>query len=332
MRSRVFSVAFSFVGAVVGAGFASGREISLYFAHTSVFTPLLSGLILTGFFYVFLSIGRTTGGNIGLLGGKAAKIMPYLIRICSYVTMIAMIAGSEEIIFALFHIHGGSVISGVLALIVVLLGVEKIKISNLFIVPAIMIMIAMVFARQKEAVPLERLSVVPAFSYATLNVIGAGYFAAGMSGDFSEKECVITAIIGGISITVLILAVFFSIQNDLDEAMPLLEAAKRADLAFVGNVVAYLAIFSTLTGCLSVASDNKPYLAVVITSLSFIVAVFGFRNVVDKAYPLIGAAGGVMSVAYLILFLVHLARRKKGKKIPEAPPRVKVREKIITLS
>ena len=318
MKLRVIGVSFTFVGAVVGAGFASGREISLYFAHTSVFTPLLAGVLITAFFYLFLSLGRYTGGNIELIGGRVGKIMPILIKCCSYVTLVAMIAGSEEIIYNLFHIHGGSVVTGVLALIVVLFGVEKIKLSNVFIVPAIIIMIALVFFKEKDAVPFEKLSVIPAFTYATMNVISAGFFASKMSGDFDKKECLITALIGGIITTALILAVFFSIQNTLDFSMPLLSAATNANLSVVGYIVAYLAVFSTLTGSLSIVSGDKGYLAVILTSVGFLIALVGFRNIVDKCYPIMGAVGGIMTVIYIILYLKRLYLDKKTIKIPEA--------------
>lgn len=302
--------AATFIGALIGAGFASGREISLYFGHTSIFTPILAGILLGLFCYLFLLIGSVTDGSPDLLLKRGGKIIQFAIRICNAVTFCAMIAGSEEVIYSLFRFHGGSVITGILTLIVVVRGVEKIKFSNIVIVPVILIMIIILFVKEHTVPALEKISVIPAFVYCTMNIIGGGYLVSTFSAGFSKKDCMQTALICGVILTLLLLAVFFTVQNYLDDVMPLISAAQNNGYAAIGNIVMYLAIFTTLTSSLSIASANNKAVACILTAASFLVAVFGFRALVDKCYPIIGVVGGAISIIYLYLYLRYKNKLK----------------------
>lgn len=308
MKYKKIAVAATFVGALIGAGFASGREISLYFGHTSVFTPLIAGVFLAFFCYLFLEAGRITGGKPALLWKKGDKPAEAVIRLCNAVTFCAMIAGSEEVVFSLFGFHGGGIITGILALAVVALGAEKLKFSNFLIVPVIVVLIGVLFIGEHSSPAFEKLSVVPAFTYCTMNIIGGGYLVSGFSADFTKKDCAGTALLCGVILTALLLAVFFTVQNYLDEAMPLIAAAEKQGLAKVGNAVMYLAIFTTLTGSLSIAGKNSLIASGLLTALSFCVSLLGFRKIVDRCYPIIGIAGGAISLVYLFLYL---RKRKK---------------------
>lgn len=318
MRYKKITSAATFIGALIGAGFASGREISLYFAHTSIFTPILAGLFLGAFCYLFLLIGSVTDGNPHLLLNRLGKPTDIVIRLCNAVTFCAMIAGSEEVVFALFNFHGGSVITGVICLAVVLCGVEKIKLSNLIVVPIIIIMIVILFFKEHTLPVTEKISVIPAFSYCSMNIIGGGYLVSTFSGNFTKKDCLQTSVICGAVLTALLIAVFMTIQNHLDDVMPLISAAADCKLDKIGNVIMYLAIFTTVTSELSIASKNNKITAFLLTSAAFVVSVFGFRTLVDKSYPIIGAIGSGITVMYLILYIKNRYRDKKHKTLKQS--------------
>lgn len=303
MKFKKITTAATFIGALIGAGFASGREISLYFGHTSVMTPIFAGIFLTLFSYLFLIIGTITGGKPSQLLHKGGRISDWVIRICNAVTFCAMIAGSEEVVYALFNFHGGSVISGILALLIVLWGVEKLKFSNFIIVPIIIVMVAVLFLKNHSLPPVEKFSIFPAFTYCAMNIIGGGYLIATFSADFTKKDCLQTSLICGTVLTALLLAVFFTIQNHLDEAMPLISTAAENGFAVLGNLIMYLAIFTTLTGSLSISSGNKFIPACIIVALSFTTAILGFEKIVNNFYPILGVAGGAVSLLYLFYFL-----------------------------
>ncbi|MBR1747851.1 MAG: hypothetical protein IJ735_06560 [Clostridia bacterium] len=307
------AVAATFVGAIVGAGFASGREIALYFSGTSVLTPLLSGALLGLFCFLFLEIGRATGGRPTRLSKKLSLPLNLIIRLENAVTYFAMIAGAEEIVYFLFSFSGGGIVSGILVLGLVVMGADKVKWSNLIIVPAIVILVAVLFF--KNAVPPKTgvFSPLSAFSYCTMNIMGGGYLVSGYSGDFSKKDSIVTASVAGVVVTGLLYAVYCVVNVSPESAMPLLAAAEEVGLSTVAEIVAYLAVFSTLTGSLSIASANKPSFAAVITAASFVVATLGFRNLVDKAYPVLGAIGAVVSISYVFLYARYQYRKKEKR-------------------
>lgn len=310
------AVAATFVGAIVGAGFASGREIALYFAETSVLTPILSGVLLGLFCYLFAEIGRVTNAHPELLSKNLSRPIEWVIRLENAVTFCAMIAGSEEIVKNLFGIPGGGVVTGIIALLVVVCGADKVKWSNILIVPTIIVLVFWLFARTSAPLVLKKISFLSAFSYCTMNIMGGGYLVSTYSGQFEKKDSVVTSIIAGTVITLLLVAVYSVVSVAPDAVMPLLSAAEGVGLSTVANVVAYLAVFTTLTGSLSIAAKNNPYSAVLVTALSFVVSLFGFRTLVDKAYPILGAIGAVVSLAYAALYFKFRYQNRSKSIVP----------------
>ena len=308
MKWKRLSVSATFLGALIGAGFASGREISLYFGKTSLITPLLAGAFLGIFCYLFLLIGSITGGNPLSLWGKGSFFSNAVVKISNAVTLCSMIAASELTVNNLLGINGGGILTGILALITVAFGVEKIKLSNFLIVPVIIALISVLLFKRGEIPDGGKIVFLPAFSYCTMNIIGGGYLVSTMSADFDKKDCAVTAAISGILSAILILAVYFIIQRNLNEDMPLMSAAACCGMKTIGNVVMYLAVFTTMTSSLSIVSDNKLFLSIATVSGAFAVSVLGFRTIVDKCYPVLSVLGGVVSVAYLMLYFIKTRR------------------------
>ena len=80
MWKNSFRLTFTFVGTMVGAGFASGREVAAFFGETSLFGVVLAGLLTGALSFVFMELGRLSKGDImGGFFGKAAclcRILP----------------------------------------------------------------------------------------------------------------------------------------------------------------------------------------------------------------------------------------------------------------
>lgn len=313
MWKRVIGLSATFIGALIGAGFASGREIALYFSHTSPFTPLLSGACLGLLCYFFLELGRVYNGDFFVLFGKTRPLFILIIKLCNIITTCAMIAGGEEVIFSLFGIHGGGVITGIIALVTLYFGVEKLKIINSLIMPAIIVLILiLLFAGNGEA-KFEKFSVLPAFTYATMNIITGGYFVSTLSKECSKKENVWCGIISGVIISILLISVYIIIQEKIDALMPLMAVATQYNLKIVGNIIMYLAIYTTITSSLAVASSNKIKAAIFITALCYIISLFSFKTIVDYAYPIMGITGSIVVITVIFLVFVQFKKNKTIK-------------------
>ena len=290
----------TFVGTLIGAGFASGREIALYFMGTSIFTPVLAGVFLGFFCYFFLELGRLNQGDITKFLGRCNKIFDYLVRISCFITACAMIAGSEESVYNLFHICGGGIITGILGLLTVYFGVDKIKVSNFIIVPVIIVLIVVLFVYRHDFDIAGQIKILPAFTYCTMNIITGGYFISTFSEKYSKKDNIFIGVVSGVILTILLVMVFVIIQTNIYDSMPLMLTAKQLGMAKIGNIIMYLAIFTTLTSCLSVASKNKKISCAVITSACFVMSLMGFKKIVDVFYPIMGIVGAVATVFCII--------------------------------
>lgn len=310
MRIKRTATACTFIGALIGAGFASGREISLFFARTSIFTPILSGIILGFLCYFFLRMGAITKGKINLFLSGKGGFSDAAVRLCNAVTYCAMAAGSEEVLYSLFSFRGGGIITGLLTILVVAKGIERVKFSNFVIVPIIVLIVAVIFFKSPSEVPSGKPSVFPAVSYAAMNIIDSGYLVAELSSDFSEKDCAITASICGIVLSTLLVMVFMVIQNNLSAAMPLMETATSLDLRVPGSLVMYLAIFTTMTGNLAIFSKGDIRLSLLLASAAFAVGIFGFKQIVDKTYPVLGIAGCALTAVYLYGYFRYAKTRR----------------------
>jgi uncharacterized membrane protein YkvI len=307
MSNKIIGLSATFTGALIGAGFASGREIALYFSHTSPFTPLLAGACLGLLCYFFLELGRIYNGDFFVLFGKTKPVFLITIRLCCFITTCAMIAGGENVIYNLLGIHGGGIITGIIALITLYLGMEKLKFINSLIMPAVIVLIMILLFCDNMAIEFEKLSIIPAFTYATMNIICGGYFVSTLSSNTTKKENMWTGIISGIILGTLLFSIYLIIQNNTDEAMPLMSTATEYNLKVVGNIIMYLAIYTTITSSLSVTSNNNIKNAIATIAFSFIISLFGFKKIVDTTYPIIGLIGAIM--VFIIIFLFIKKRR-----------------------
>lgn len=302
MYKRVIGLSSTFIGTLIGAGFASGREIALYFSHTSPFTPLLSGACLGILCFFFLELGRLYNGDFFVLFGKGKTALLFIIKLFNAVVACAMIAGGEEVIYSLFGIHGGGIITGIITIITLIFGVEKLKLINSLVVPAIIILILILLFKGNNSAKIEKISILPAITYATMNIVSGGYFISTLSKECSRKENVIIAVTCGVVLALMLLSVYIIIQEDLTKTMPLMSAANNYNLKIVGNIIMYLAIYTTITSSLIVASSNNIKAAIIITAACYLISLFSFEKIVDLSYPVMGVCGaGVIFLAFILM-------------------------------
>ncbi len=299
---KVFGASFTFVGTVIGAGFATGQEINLFFGNCSVFSVLLAGILLGGFCYLFLKAGMLTKGKVLFYFGKFSPIIGGIVVIANLAVFCTTLAGSERVFYNLFGIRCGSIITAVLTLIIVIFGLKQIKIVNTLIVPVIIALVLVIFFRDKSPISTDgKFSVAQPFCYASMNVITGGFVVSEISSDFTEKQCVLSGLLTGLCLTATLLAIYFPVKN-VSEEMPLIVKATLLDLKVVGNVVLYLAMLTTLIGTLQATAKNSVYKKILFSALGLLVSSVGFAELIDKMYPVLGAIGGAVCIAFVIVY------------------------------
>lgn len=293
----------AFVGTVIGAGFATGREISLFFSSCSVFSVAFAGFLLGFFCFVILRIS-TRFGDVFSSFGFLKKPLRAFAFISNFCVACATLAGTESVISCLFGINGGAVISAILCLGVVLFGVKYVKNVNVLVVPVILVLVLLVFFKDKSFDIGGRNSIVSPFSYASMNLVTGGFFIGANAESPTKKESLICAVISGVVLTLMLLCVYFTVKN-VSAEMPFIAKADELGLGVVGNVILYLAMLTTIIGTFSVCSGKNKIAAVAVAIAALFASSFGFGNIVDTIYPVIGALGGSVMICSLIIWLLN---------------------------
>lgn len=143
-------VAATYIGTVVGAGFATGQEILQFFARfgkMGLFSLLITTILFIFFGYIIMDLGRKLHANshleiINYSGGKMlGKIIDLLITFFLFSSFTAMIAGTGALITQQFNLPSsvGNILMAVLAAATVLTGINGVINSISFVVPFLLV-------------------------------------------------------------------------------------------------------------------------------------------------------------------------------------------------
>ena len=184
---KAIGLSSAFIGTVIGAGFATGREISLFFSSCSLFSVIAAGFFLGFFCYVILRISSRSGNIFSAFGFLKVplKIFAFVANFC---VLCATLAGSENVLHNLFSFDGGAIITAIFCLIVVLFGIKYVKNLNVIVVPVILILVLIVFFRDNSADLSGKTTFISPYSYASMNLITGGFLIGSDADSLSKKE------------------------------------------------------------------------------------------------------------------------------------------------
>lgn len=326
---KIIGTASTFIGALIGAGFASGREIALYFSKTSIAAPIISGILFGFLCFFFLELGRIYNNDIFSVFGKGRFVFTFFIKLFNMIYLCAMIAGSEIVVKNLFNINGGSIITGIVSLITLFLGTEKLKDVNSIAVLAIITLVIFMFFRCQKNMVFISIGIIPSICYTGMNVFPSGYFVSQISKDMTKKENIICGIIVGIVLSTILTFTFLIISKNFDAVMPLMQTASQYHLDLAANIILYLAIYTTVLSSLAIVSDSKPVIAVIAICTANLISLFSFENIVNSIYPIIGI---ISTIIIVLIFLMHkkdkinsmLKKISFKKNIKKINPQIKI--------
>ena len=296
---KSIAVAFGFVGTVIGAGFASGKEILLYFSGTNVFTPLLAGVILGLLAFLFCEMGRS--GDAYSYFGKGKKAFVLLVKAANLAVFCTTVAACEEVILALFGFHGGAILTALATLFTLFTDKRLMGAVSLVCVTAILVMLFIVFFKSDASLPRGAFSPLSALTYAGMNMLTGGFFITASVKNFTRKNSLTVAMISGTVLSVLLLVVYLLCAKQ-SGLFPLISAAESVGLGTVGLVILYIAMFTTCNGTCYVVADGSIEKALLATTLSLIVSCFGFEKLIGTLYPVIGAVGSAVVLLCAVLY------------------------------
>ena len=336
-----------FFGTIVGAGFASGREIYVYFARFGI-----SGLVITFFAgilfyflgYVFLQLGkRCKVKNLShffkLIFGRFAPIVEIIVIFSYIIVLGAMFAGFDS----LQHIVSKdlnypilAILSALFCVFVVLGGISKISKINGFLLPILLLFMLAIFVFSLKNCSLncfKNLSVIDTYTvvyslisgliFVCSNMFLTGFVLMQVGFNSTRKTNKIASFITGL---VIFLVSFFacltiianpdSIQYD----MPFVYLAFGISDFFIilSVIILWFAIFTTAVATMLTISwwlngyINNNLLSTTITCVvSFLLSRVGFSIIIDTFYPITGLMDIIFVMCALFLYFKNSKNKTK---------------------
>lgn len=275
---RTMSIAFAFIGAIVGAGFASGQEIMQYF-NSFGYWGLGGAIVATVLFayigYMMLKMGSRLQATshhdaIYKLGGKfLGTIIDYILVFTFFGVGVVMIAGAGSMLNQQYAAPEwiGSLIMTVLIVATIIMPIERVilfigAITPFLIIALIVIVIYSLYSNHASLAELEPIALtiksslpnwlVSGINYVAFNVSVAAGIAIVIGGsEKNEKIAGMGGLVGGLGVGILIViayfAIFFKIADVSSAGLPLLSIIQDLSpaLGILMTVVLFGMIYNT---------------------------------------------------------------------------------------
>lgn len=322
---NVIKIASVYVGLIIGAGFASGREVLEYFNFPSngkFFGVLAAAFMFSAIAYIILAKAAENKINsfdlyIDSIAGRCAPAIKYFMLIYMFCGLFVMFSGSGALVDRLspFSDFCGAILMAVICFIVISFDVKGVVALNILLVP---IMICGILYVSFYSVIFNDVSafmevgsggaiMLSAVCYSAYNTVTAGSVLVPLADGADNKEIRKAAVIGGFVIGLLIMSVWCVQQINIDilwdSELPMLELSALCGKVCkrVYTAVLFMAICTTAVsyafGIMSYFSDKinglgqRMIFAAVICLAAIPFSLYGFSNLVAKLYSLFGYIG-----------------------------------------
>lgn len=325
---KVFSLAMLMIGSIIGAGFASGREIVAFFGtEISWWISIVCGLGIFAISLVLLSIGikvkKDSFGEVNQqILGRFSPFADVFLLLNGFIVLSGMLAGMDSLFHPIFSFAPAySVVSGIVCVFIVTKGVQGIINGSGIIVPLIIIALIAVCAFNFSTSYMTKTAqdLPAAVVYVSMNMMLASTVFTTVN-KYSYKQIVgASALTGGV-IAVLMLLIISALNKTqtYPYPMPIVEIAKNTSPAlYVFSIIAVaIGIFTTMMTAMSGLTEffvpfvgSRAYSAVFVLLLSLMVSNLGFETVIAYLYPIIGVVG----LFYIAICFVYLTRNRYRK-------------------
>jgi uncharacterized membrane protein YkvI len=320
---------FLILGAMIGAGYASGRELWQFFGEESGLAILIFTVLFIICCYVIMTISfeEKTEHFLPVLnklvGKKLSRFYDVIIIFYLFTTTVVMLAGggaTSEMFYLPYRLG-----IGIIAVMLVLVFVWNIKgmvAVNAFIIPLLitgLVITLLIFILQNDFFGLEILKKQSnwpsAFTFTALNVLSLLAVVGAIGKEIKYKgEAVIASVGSGIllgGVSYLYNESLIQVGSELVlYEIPLFAILKDYpySLIVVMSLLLWLAIFSTAaSGIFGLTSRLKEYIRLPIWTIALFIIIcmipltkFGFATLISILYPLFALLNLYLLVAILI--------------------------------
>ena len=317
-------IIFSIIGTLIGAGFASGQEVYLFFykyglngiAGIILCSALIGIVIYKTFSIIYNNKIKSYEEFLSKIfkSQKLIKISNIVINSFLLITFYIMISGFGAYFEQQFQINSiiWALILSSICFFVLIKGLEGVKKVNSIVVPMLILIILIIgffnikYSNQWNIQLSNRYTwFIQAIIYCSYNMILVIPILANL-GEYikSKKQIFEISIVSGGIIFILALIIFFmlaSVSVDFSKIeMPIVYVIenKYTQISGIYGIVILLSIFSTaisigISFLKNIAKDRRSYTQIVamMCITGTLISNFGFSNLVKILFPLFGYLG-----------------------------------------
>ena len=294
-------------GTVIGAGFATGKELLIFFNGNSVFYLLLmiASVILVGVTSVLYFYYAKKSGD--------SKLLTAVFLAFSGGGYVIMLACGGQALYDSLNIsyNFGVFITFLITMLIIRFGIEGIYKFNLFVTPIIIVSLIFIsfVGLSSPVFNNSQTPFVNSFLYAGYNILAVLPFISAIAKETDKKDGFWGITIGfvlilaaGISAKLLLNSYFSLISS---ESIPIFKIVSILSpyFSYIYSVVLYSAILTTAATLIYILTKGKRPKELFLISVPLLILSFaGFTTLLEKIYTGFGYIG-------IIIILIIIARR-----------------------
>jgi len=344
VRGDMMSLAFTFIGTIIGAGFASGQEIKKYFVDLGDYG--LIGIVFVSVLFMII------GEKIMLMGYnskaesydkilgygfrcKFRKVIDYVLCFCLISTASTMFSGTGAFLEQSLGINYmiGTFVMMALTFLVTILGIKGIMKVSSFIVPILILLTCIISISSFKGANLVSVSLINEVSSRS---VFSSLFSATIYGSYNlvmglsvlpvlgnnakdKQEIRIASILSGLIIGVFGIIIYFALFINYGKIqaseipIAVLASSSYKILYGVSFIIAVLTTaVSSLYGVYTRFNRNVLTL-LIISVIAYFISLFGFSTLVGKLYYAMGIFGVFLIIMLLKGFNISLKKHFKHR-------------------
>lgn len=347
----IFEIAVVFIGTIVGAGLASGKEITQFF--TSYGVASFIGIIVCGIFYIAMgsiiskiSIAYKLDSYSDVMHIISPNFFGKLTGVITTLYLISsasiILAGSGALINQFFGIPKiiGSLIMVAIAIFFLLRGTDGLIEVNSFIVPLLILTMTTItvlyFIFCKDMLSLDFITkfkpvkegiTVSTILYSGYNILCCSGVLVPLSNRIKNTKTMTIGITFG-AIGLVILSFIINLMLIINQPyiykyeIPLLFVSQRFGFIIQSLllVIIWLEMFSTeVSDVYSISKTLKQTFNIdfnkgifIVVALALPISQFGFTNLISTLYPLFGMLSLIFIFQCIVFYFKHKSKLKQN--------------------
>ncbi|KUP07598.1 membrane protein [Bacillus coahuilensis p1.1.43] len=323
--SSAFQVAAVYVGTVVGAGFATGKEAVEFFTQYG-FLGLI-GILVSGYLFIHLGtkmmmismdIQAESYEDLQryIFGEKLGHFVNVFVLIMLLGVSAVMLSGSGAVFEEQLHLPKqlGVLLTVFVGIFVILLGTKGLFLVNSFVVPLMIVFnlgilsISLmnleeptIFLRVPEVQNIWKLLFAP-FAYTAFNLAMAQGVLVPIASKINDRSIIkLGAYMGGLVLTLILLSIHFSLSTlpdvmEYEIPMGIIMMKIGGTFFWLYVMIIYSEIFtSVIAGVYGIQKQLEAYMPnktipilLVIFSTLYSISFFDYSELLSRLYPLFG--------------------------------------------